>query len=746
MRKVSGKLPLRGIITAITTFALLGSGVSVNAYQTDNLLVYLDAGNTASYNSAVSTSVWNDLSTTGYVGTIRNTLTQSGGALNFAGGYSSSNSLAPHVDLGSGLANFGTGITIETEGNFGAVQGIWERIFDFGNGAENDNIWLGRYSNSDEIAIEIWTGSTVGQPGNTPNGRCKTADTVNAIPANASSKKFTVTLDGSVCRIYIDGAEVETEVDYVFGSGYFDNFTNNPNMMGSRYEVLPRNVTRTNNYIGRSNWGSDDAFEGSVKYLRIYTQALTAQAVQNNATTTTPSSTLTYATTGADSGSAPAAYVGDGAITLASNTGGLAKSGHQFVGWATTAHQTTAISNSYTLSSSVTLYPAFAPVIAGTPGTPTATISNTTATVNWTAPTTGVTPFTYAVASSPAGANCTVAGTSASCSGLTGGTSYTFSVTATNTVGTSSPSSASNSVLAVAVVVIPGTPGTPTATISNTTASVSWSAPGTGTAPFTYAVTSSPAGATCTISALTASCTGLTDGTNYTFAVTATNTAGTSGSSASSNSVLASSVPAPQNNSTPPSPALQVITPVGSGTNAAPRPLNVKPGQTQTLTGTGLESVNTVRIGNIETSINQKSGSQIQLQIPRSLPAGKYKIELIGAFGTISQEDFLEVPRRYIAQVAAGFSMDSAKLNSALLKKITNTIASLDGATRVVCIGSTSGTIVTAEAKKVAKARAIATCSKIKALNPNLDTSTRINPASGVGPQARKTKILVYNY
>lgn len=740
MPKVNKRQYLRAATSVLATVALMVSASSVSAYQTQNLLVYVDAGNTSSYDAATSTSLWNDLSANNSDGTIVNpgSVALSGGALSFSNGnpsvYTSNDNRTSYVDFPDGFANFGSGITIEVEAQLGSNVGNWERIFDFGNGSGNDNFWLGRYQGSDDLAVEIWQGAT-------NRGRCKTDEAVNAVPSGHALKKFTLTLDGTTCRIYINGTEVDTEVDA--GNGIF---TNDANSLSSSYAYLPNNVTRTNNFIGKSNWGGDAAFEGTVKYLRIYSTALTSQSVQNNATTTTPSSTLTYSSSGSDSGSAPAAYVGDGAITLASNTGGLAKSRHQFVGWATTANQTTAISNSYTLSSSVTLYPAFAPVIAGTPGTPTATISNTTATVNWTAPTTGVTPFTYAVASSPAGANCTVTGTSASCSGLTGGTSYTFSVTATNTVGTSSPSSASNSVLAVAVVVIPGTPGTPTATISNTTASVSWSAPGTGTAPFTYAVTSSPAGATCTISALTASCTGLTDGTNYTFAVTATNTAGTSGSSASSNSVLASSVPAPQNNSTPPSPALQVITPVGSGTNAAPRPLNVKPGQTQTLTGTGLESVNTVRIGNIETSINQKSGSQIQLQIPRSLPAGKYKIELIGAFGTISQEDFLEVPRRYIAQVAAGFSMDSAKLNSALLKKITNTIASLDGATRVVCIGSTSGTIVTAEAKKVAKARAIATCSKIKALNPNLDTSTRINPASGVGPQARNTKILVYNY
>lgn len=87
---------------------------------------------------------------------------------------------------------------------------------------------------------------------------------------------------------------------------------------------------------------------------------------------------------------------------------------------------------------------------APTIGTATAT-GATTATVSYTAPASnGGAPITlYTATSNPDGITGTLsqAGSGTiTVSGLTGGTSYTFTVTATNSVGTSSPSAASNSI------------------------------------------------------------------------------------------------------------------------------------------------------------------------------------------------------------------------------------------------------------------------------------------------------------
>ena len=128
---------------------------------------------------------------------------------------------------------------------------------------------------------------------------------------------------------------------------------------------------------------------------------------------------------------------------------------------------------------------------APTVGTATAT-STTTATVAFTAPARdgGATITSYTATSSPGGVTGTLsqAGSGTiTVSGLTTGTAYTFTVTATNSVGTSVASSASNSIttyLAPANTVAPVVSGTATRgqTLSSTTGT--WS--GVPTPTFGY--------------------------------------------------------------------------------------------------------------------------------------------------------------------------------------------------------------------------------------------------------------------
>jgi hypothetical protein len=161
--------------------------------------------------------------------------------------------------------------------------------------------------------------------------------------------------------------------------------------------------------------------------------------------------------------------------------------------------------------------------------------NNGAADVTWSAPSSNGAPISsYTVLSSPGGYTATTSSTSVQVTGLQSDIAYTFTVTATNAVGTSDASSASASITATTV---PQAPTIGTATAGNASATVAYTAGATGgKAISTFTATSSPGSLTGTgTSPITVS--GLTNGTAYTFTVTATNANGTSSASAASNSV-----------------------------------------------------------------------------------------------------------------------------------------------------------------------------------------------------------------
>jgi hypothetical protein len=137
----------------------------------------------------------------------------------------------------------------------------------------------------------------------------------------------------------------------------------------------------------------------------------------------------------------------------------------------------------------------------------------------------------YTVTSSPSGITATGSSSPITITGLTNGTSYTFTVTASNMFGTSASSSPSN---AVTPVPVPSPPTSLVATTGNSSASIAFAL---STYAVSYTVTSSPGGITATGSASPIVVSGLTNGTSYTFTMTATNSSGTSSASAASNAV-----------------------------------------------------------------------------------------------------------------------------------------------------------------------------------------------------------------
>lgn len=179
--------------------------------------------------------------------------------------------------------------------------------------------------------------------------------------------------------------------------------------------------------------------------------------------------------------------------------------------------------------------------VTGVPG-------NATVAVSWVAPVpNGGTAVTrYTVTSSPSSRRCTsTSATTCTVTGLVNGTAYTFTVVARNTAGNSVASAPSSPVTPRTV---PGAPTGVSATAGNAAAEVSWSAPASngGAAITGYTATSSPDGRTCASSgATTCAVAGLTNGTEYTFRVVATNAAGSSAASSPSGPVVPLAVPDP---------------------------------------------------------------------------------------------------------------------------------------------------------------------------------------------------------
>ncbi|GAA0385969.1 hypothetical protein Acor_26600 [Acrocarpospora corrugata] len=198
------------------------------------------------------------------------------------------------------------------------------------------------------------------------------------------------------------------------------------------------------------------------------------------------------------------------------------------------------------------------------PAAPTATAGVTSATVTWTAPAshgsaiTGyvVTHYLGGVAQAPQPFDAST--TTRTLTGLTAGGSYTFTVAATNALGTSAASAQSN---AVVPYTVPGQPSVTAGTAGDGSATLTWTAPANGSSPITsYVVTPFIGGVaqtpqTFTGTGTTQTVTGLTAGAAYTFTVTARNVAGPGPASAPFGPVTPNANPALN---FPPPPAGQV--------------------------------------------------------------------------------------------------------------------------------------------------------------------------------------------
>ena len=341
--------------------------------------LWLDATNSASYPGTGAT--WTDLSPNGSNGTIVGGVTYSAQnrAFQFPGGL---NGQGGYVSLNTNMNNFSAGMTIEFEGEFGAVRSNWERIFDFALNVDNQSggaantanaIWVGQFDNFNEMTIEVFSNGV-------SNGFCYTTTNGTALGSagDRTFNKWLITLSGSnstLCRIYKNGVEMRTRATNYFARNF------NPtgaNENGSTY-ALPLTTSRPSNFLGRSNFAADRDLEGSIRYIRIYDQTLSAQeAVQNT------SSTVTFLPNGGTGTMASQSGLSSAALTP--NT--FTRSGFSFSGWNTDPNGNGtpyADGVTYSFASNLMLYAQW------TQGSTTTVASTTTANVvpTTTAPTVG---------------------------------------------------------------------------------------------------------------------------------------------------------------------------------------------------------------------------------------------------------------------------------------------------------------------------------------------------------------------
>jgi hypothetical protein len=125
----------------------------------------------------------------------------------------------------------------------------WARIFEFGNGAGNDNVGLAMNASSSKISGLIYNRSL--------GISIQTSSIINL------NKWYFISfvLNGTTGYIYVNGSQVAIN------------------------ELLvPNNISRRSNFVGKSNWATDFNADAIYDELKIYQGALTSNDILNEYT------------------------------------------------------------------------------------------------------------------------------------------------------------------------------------------------------------------------------------------------------------------------------------------------------------------------------------------------------------------------------------------------------------------------------------------------------------------------------
>jgi hypothetical protein len=263
VNNVNTKDAVNGVLVAGRPWSTTNPDTAITVIETSEtgatLILNLDSRNTNSLARGANPGTWYDLTNNNNDATIYGSVAYGtvGGqsCAVFPGGNANYAQCVPNVYFN------GSSFTVQSW-VYVSVLGNWNRIFDFGNGANSNNILLSN------------TFGTTGKPGIYIEGSQfqSTYPGSSTVLLNAWHQiccTFTLNTSGNtnlgVAKIYVDGQP-----------------------HGSGTTGKPVNIVRNNCYIGKSNWGNppDPNMQGGIGSLQIYNGALTDAEMLSNYNTT----------------------------------------------------------------------------------------------------------------------------------------------------------------------------------------------------------------------------------------------------------------------------------------------------------------------------------------------------------------------------------------------------------------------------------------------------------------------------
>ncbi|BFM48312.1 galactose oxidase early set domain-containing protein [Marinomonas sp. THO17] len=114
--------------------------------------------------------------------------------------------------------------------------GEWQRVFDYGNGPEEDNIFLGQVIDSETMRFAFWKGDV----------------------------EYSLDIPGAI----VEG-EVVTYTAQITSSGLMQLYKNGDLLGEYQAPTVPENVERANKLVGESNWQVDTPLDGEVSFITV---------------------------------------------------------------------------------------------------------------------------------------------------------------------------------------------------------------------------------------------------------------------------------------------------------------------------------------------------------------------------------------------------------------------------------------------------------------------------------------------